>query len=151
MILRGRSTAGFRDSPADLRWRVPPSGNGFRFKLTLQCGLAHRKTVGDWLQSRERAPKFLVFLSLGSISMCESSPRRTMGSMADDAHDSIQYKNDPENCDHSRVSVRRLGAIQNADLDSVTPEWGTCQDCGKRVPNPAPRVGGSTGAADDRP
>jgi hypothetical protein len=63
----------------------------------------------------------------------------------------IQYKNDPDNCAHSRVSVRRLGAVQAGEIESVTPEWGTCQDCGKRVPNPVPGIGGSTGAADDRP
>jgi hypothetical protein len=75
-----------------------------------------------------------------------------MGSMADDAHDeSIQYKNDPENCAHSRVSVRDPEAIRDGEIDAVTSNWGTCQDCGKRVPNPVPGIGGSTGAADDRP
>jgi hypothetical protein len=72
--------------------------------------------------------------------------------MADDIHyESIQYKNDPENCAHSRVSVRGSGAIRDGEIGSVTSNWGTCQDCGKRVPNPVPRVGGSTGAADDKP
>lgn len=75
-----------------------------------------------------------------------------MGSMADDAHDeSIQYKNDPANCDHSNVSVKGLGGIQGGEIDTVTSDWGTCQDCGKRVPNPAPGLGGPTGGADDRP
>ena len=68
--------------------------------------------------------------------------------MADDAHDkSIQYKNDPDTCDHSHVSV----SSQDGEIDTGTAEWGTCQDCGKRVPNPAPGLGGPTGGADDRP
>jgi hypothetical protein len=75
-----------------------------------------------------------------------------LGPMADDTHDdSIQYENDPENCAHSRVSVRESGAIPDGEIDPVTSNWGTCQDCGKRVPNPVPGVGGSTGAVDDRP
>ncbi len=68
--------------------------------------------------------------------------------MADDTPDeSIEYKNDPDNCDHPRVSVRG----RDGESDTGTSEWGTCQDCGKRVPNPAPGFGGPTGGADDRP
>jgi hypothetical protein len=67
-------------------------------------------------------------------------------------HDeSVQYKNDPENCSHSRVSVRGSGAMQDSGTDDATSGWGTCQDCGKRVPHPVPGVGGSTGTVDDKP
>ena len=66
--------------------------------------------------------------------------------MADD--EPIQYKNDPDNCDHSHVSVRGLEEIRDGEIDTVTSDWGTCQDCGKRVPHPAPGLGGPT---DDKP
>lgn len=71
---------------------------------------------------------------------------------ADPQDESIRYKNDPENCAHSRVTVREPGADPNGDIaDDGASNWGTCQDCGKRVPNPVPGTGGSKGNVDDKP